>query len=250
MFTFSIDEAGYRNALNDLVVKLNADSQLLLKEEMRLLLRDVVSFTPPKTLAQGRKAVDRDLARNAAPLDAQKIKMPRMAEVVRKRDVEAIQKIADNVKGGFFKGRRLLQTTDDIRAEHKKNRTRYGRVRSDKRNMALLSVWRKYTREVQDRVGFAKAGWIRAAQGVGLKLPNFVTRHGANAPGGYVPPTPNRLVIESINRSSKIPNYERTVADATKRRVNSIKSEVARLLRGGKSRRGSLAGTAAGEPSS
>lgn len=250
MFKFDIDEAGYRNALNQFVTELNANGELLLKEEMRLLLRDVVSFTPPKTQAQGRKAVDADLRRNAAPLDAQKIKIPRMAELVRKRDVEAIQKFADNIKGGFFNRRRLLQTTEDIQAEHRRNRTRYGRVRSDKRNMALLSVWRKYTREVQDRVGFAKAGWLRAAEGVGLKLPNFVTRHAGNAPGQYIAPTPQKLVIESINRSSKIPNYDRTVAAATKRRVNSIKSELNRLLRGGKSRRGSFAGTATGAPSS
>lgn len=250
MFKFDIDEAGYRNALNEFVTRLNANGELLLKEEMRLLLRDVVSFTPPKTQAQGRAAVYTDLARNAAPLDPQKIKMKRMADVVRKRDVEAIQKIADNLKGGFFQRRTLLQTTDDIRAQHKKNRTRYGRIRKDMRNMALLSVWRKYTREVQDRVGFAKAGWLRAAEGVGLKLPNFVTRHAGNAPGQYIAPTPQKLVIESINRSSKIPNYDRTVADATKRRVNSIKSELNRLLRGGKSRRGSFAGTETGAPAS
>lgn len=250
MINFTIDKAGYQNAMNDFVVKLNANGELLLKEEMRLLLRDVVSFTPPKTLKQGRAAVFTDLTRNAAPLDASKIKMKRMAELVRKRDVEGIQALANNLKGGFFQNRTLLRTPDDIRAHHKKNRTRYGRIRKDMRNMALVSVWRKYAREVQDRVGFAKAGWIRAAEGVGLKLPNFVTRHGTNAPGQYIAPTPQRLVIESINRSSKIPNYERTVTDATKRRVNSIKSELARLLKGGKSRRGSFAGTVTGEAAS
>lgn len=250
MFKFDIDEAGYRNALNQFVTELNANGELLLKEEMRLLLRDVLSFTPPKTQAQGRKAVDNDLRLNAYPLDPQKIKMKRLADVVRKRDVEAIQKIADNLKGGFFQRRTLLQTTDDIRAQHRKNRTRYGRIRKDRRNMALLSVWRKYTREIQDKVGMAKAGWLRAAEGVGLKLPNFVTRHAGTSPSQYIAPTPNRLIIESINGASKIPNYDRVVTDATKRRVNSIKSELNRLLRGGKSRRGSFAGTATGAPSS
>lgn len=250
MIKFDIDEAGYRNALNQFVYQLNANGQVLLKEEMRLLLRDVIAFTPPKTQAQGRAAVDLDLSRNAAPLDPEKIKIPRMATLVRKRDIEGIQKFADNIKGGFFQGRKLLRTVEDVRAEHRKNRTRWGRVKSDKRNMALLNVWRKYAREVQSRVGFAKAGWLRAAEGVGLKLPNFVTRHGTNAPGQYIAPTPQRLVIESINRSSKIPDYERTVAAATKRRINSIKSELARLLKGGKSRRGSFAGTATGEAAS
>jgi hypothetical protein len=54
-------------------------------------------------------------------------------------------------------------------------------------------------------------------------------------------------VIEAINRSTKIPNYEqRVVSSAVRSRAMSIESELKRLLAGGKSRRGSLAGTASG----
>jgi hypothetical protein len=63
-----------------------------------------------------------------------------------------------------------------------------------------------------------------------------------------VAPTQNRLVIEAINRSTKIPNYEqRVVSSAVRSRAMSIESELKRLLAGGKSRRGSLAATASGQ---
>jgi hypothetical protein len=79
-------------------------------------------------------------------------------------------------------------------------------------------------------------------------MPGWVTRLSGAAGGGYVAPTQNRLVIEAINRSTKIPNYEqRVVSSAVRSRAMSIESELKRLLAGGKSRRGSLAATASGQ---
>lgn len=239
--------AKYRNDLNRFVTELNADAQLLLKEEMRLLLRDIVRFTPPKSLAQGRKAIEGDLRRNAKPLDPQKIDMPRLAAVVKKRDIPAILAITKNMRGGAWGGRTMLAGVDQIRAAHLRNRTAYGRVRGDRRNMAFLSDWRKYTKEVQDRVGWTKAGWWRAAYGVGLPLPSWVNKHKAYAPSGYIPPSKGALSITATNRSVKIPNYEeRHVFPAIQARAKSLASELRRLLAGGKSRRASLAGTALG----
>ena len=77
-----IDTVRYRNDLNQFVEKLNADAQILLKEEMRLLLRDISRLTPPKTLAQGRKAVAGDVSRAVGSLDPEKIKWPEMKKAV------------------------------------------------------------------------------------------------------------------------------------------------------------------------
>jgi len=248
---FQINQARYRDGLNQFVNRLGADAQLLLKEEMRLILREVMRFTPPKTFAQGRAAVAKDLAKNAAPLDPSKVRWPRMSEVVKKRNLAAIQKIADNQKKGFWASRKLLKSTSEIADQHKRNRTSRGRVSSDRRNMALLSVWRKYTREVQSRVGWAKAGWSAAAAGVGLPIPGWVQRLAGAAAGSYIAPTPNRLVIEARNRSVKIPNYQNDVVYAVVRsRAMSIEAELKRILGGGKTRRASLAHTIHGQPAS
>lgn len=248
---FQLNQARYRDGLNQFVSKLNADGQLLLKEEMRLILREIMRFTPPKTYAQGRAAVAKDLAKNAAPLDPAKIRWPRMAEVVKKRKLRAIQAISDNQKQGFWASRKLLVSTTELAEQHKRNRTSRGRVNSDRRNMALLSVWRKYTRDVQSRVGFAKAGWGAAAAGVGFVMPSWVQKLAGAAAGSYSAPTPNRLVIEARNRSVKIPNYQNDVVYAVVRsRAMSIESELKRILGGGKTRRASLAHTIHGQPAS
>jgi hypothetical protein len=246
--TLKFDEASYRNSMNTLVKELKADGVLLLKEEMRLLLRDIVKFTPPlKGHAQGRNAVVGDLNKNARPLDPAKIEMPRLAQVVRDRNAPAIVAITKNLKGGWG-GRRVLSTQAEIAAKHVRNRNNYGRVRRDQGNMAHLSDWLGYLKTVQSRVGYHRAGWLTAANAVGLRLPAWVSKHRRYAKGGYVPPSANSLTIISSNRSIKIPNYfERHVYPAVRSRVRSIESELRRLIAGGKSRRGSLAGTPTGQ---
>lgn len=242
-----IDTVQYRNDLNRFVTELNADSTLLLKEEMRLLLRDIQRLTPPKTLAQGRKAVSGDMSRVASPLDPDKIKFPAMAKAVRDRDAKAIQAIADNLKSGFYAKRHMISSDGDLRAAHQSARNNRGRVRRDQNNMTFLRIWRKYTSEIQSRVGYARAGWAQAAAGVGFKLPSWVARHSGYAKGGYKAPNPNDLEIVGVNRGAKIPNYQATVDAAMRLRVKSIGSELKRLIDGGKSRRASLAGTTYGQ---
>lgn len=244
------DTVKYRNDLNQFVTKLNADSALLLKEEMRLLLRDIQRLTPPKTLAQGRKAVQRDLRRVAAPLDPEKIKMPALKEAVTKRDIDAIRAIAKNIKGQFFSNRKLLTSDSEMKTAHLSARTSRGRVRRDAGNMAILRIWNKYANEIMGRVGYTRAGWFAAAEGAGLKLPSWVSKHSAYARGGYVAPTPNKLEVVSINRSSKIPDYQNIVNAAIKLRGKSLGMELKRIMDGGKSRRASLAGTTFGEAAS
>lgn len=243
----TFDTAKYRNDINAFVGKLGADGQLLLKEEMRLLLRDIQRLTAPKTLAQGRKAVSGDMGKVAGALDPDKIKWPEMKTAVRDKDIPAILALAQNAKQGYFSKRRFLTTPDQLAGAHLSARNNRGRVRSDQNNMTFASIWKKYTKSVQDRVGYARAGWAAAAQGVGLTLPSWVTRHSAYAKGSYKAPSSGTLEIVGTNRTSRIPNYQQTVDAAMRLRVKSIGSELKRLLDGGKSRRASLAGTTFGQ---
>lgn len=243
---YEMDLVRYRHTLNQFVTELRANKVFLLREEMRLLLRDILRFTAPNSLKQGRNAVRGDMSRLAAPLDPAKIKIPRLAELVRERNVDGILKFTKNLKGQWG-GRRLLDA-NTLGPEHLRARNRYGRVGRSNRNMAFLTDWRRYTTNIQSRVGWTKCGWFRAAQAVGLRLPAWITRHQAYAPSGYQAPTHHHPVIVAVNRSIKIPNYQaRYVEPAVRARANSLASELKRIFAGGKSRRGSLAHTAAGQ---
>lgn len=260
--TFTINQARYRDALNTFVHELNADALVLLREEMRLLLRDILILTPPtkspkrdgvkfSAKQRGDNAVEADLSRVATPLDWRDIENPRLAEAVYRRDQTVMRAIMKNMKQ--YRNASILESGEAIRASHIANRDRYGRVRRKVLNqVAFLADWQKYTRAVKSRVGFARAGWLRAAEGVGLPMPNWVRRHAGYARGGFQFQTtmPGVREIVAKNGSIKIPDYQIRIVNASmnKRRM-SIESELRRLMSGGKTRRASFAGTPFSEPS-
>ena len=105
--TLKFKTAQYRDSLNQFVTKLNADGVVLLKEEMRLLLRDILAFTPPtkspkgdevryNARQRGATAIENDMARLATPMDWKNIEMPALAKAVHKRDIAAIKAITSH----------------------------------------------------------------------------------------------------------------------------------------------------------
>jgi len=256
--TLTISTAQLRNAMNQLVVDVGADGRLLLKEEMRLLLSEILRKTPPtkspkgdevrfNARQRGNTAVENDMRRLASPLDWKNIEIPSLAKAVHGRNIPVINAILANL-GGKWKGKTILPNVAAIQASHLQNRNRYGRIRGRYNQLSFLGDWSKYTRTIKTRVGWTRAGWIKAAQAVGLTLPAWVTRHRAYAPGGYFAPTPSNMTITAINGAIKIPNYfERHVVPAVKQRARSMQREVAAIVAGRGSRRGSLAGTKAGQ---
>lgn len=135
---------------------------------------------------------------------------------------------------------------------HKERRNKYGRVTSKMASAIVSSAksLRSYIKEIQDHVGWARAGWLPAARKYGHKMPQWVARFG-NAPGavhenlGAGVSSPS---ITMINRGSAIPNYQRIVDAALINRYRSLGREALRILAGGKTRRASFAGTSASEP--
>lgn len=256
--TLTFNIAAHRNAMNQLVANLNANGRELLKEEMRLLLRDILQFTPPtrspkgddvkQTARQrGQTAIENDMRRVATPLFWKEIEIPELAEAVYRRDLPRIQAIIKNIP--TFRNKTVFASVADIQAEHLRRRNSYGRVRGRSNAVALGNDWAKYTRTLKSRVGWTRAGWWKAAQALGVPLPKWVTRHTAYAPSGYFAPRPSDMSITAINQAVKIPNYERRhVLPALNRRARSLVAEAKRLLAGGKSRRASFAGTATGSP--
>ena len=248
--TFQMNEARYRDVLNRYVQDLKADADKLLREEMRLLLRDMIKFTPPKNKKQGAKAVEADIQKAVGLLDQdsfarakEEVRLP-MRELIRRKDNETLQAALRSMD----KHNWIVKPFD--KTDHTRVRNAYGRVRRKTYVMTTDRVaYRRYVREVKARVGLAKAGWIKAAEGVGLTLPGWIRRHAGYAKGSFIPPTQNRLEIVAKNGSIKIPNYaDRVVRVAMQSRRISLESELRRLLAGGKTRRGSFATTSSAEP--
>lgn len=252
--TIVFDTAKLQNAINAFVYELKADSRLLLKEEMRLLLRDVMKFSPPqayKPMSDGQKLkkaradVSNDIFRSAVPLDASKITNPRISKLIRKKDIDGLNALARRMKRGPIAGR-VFVTPEALRGLHKKDRNAFGRVKYDRKRMTWGAGFRAYVKTIQARIGYLQSGWGRAARAVGLPMKNWVARHG-QSDGGYVAPQINNLRIEATNRSSKYPGYQRIVDFAIAARARSLAAELKAIVAGRGSRRASLAGTKAGQ---
>jgi len=257
--TFEMNQVRYRDGLNRFVFQMGADADKLLREEMRLFLRDIIRLTPPtksprtdevkySARQRGNSAIESDLQRLATPLDWKETKNPKLAEAIYRRDLNTMQAIMRNIPS--MRTKTILSSEDAIRQSHLKYRNRYGRILKKNLNqVAFLNDWRRYVGSLKKRVGYAQAGWLKAAEQVGLPLPSWVRRHAGYARGGFEAPTPQKAIIVARNGSVKVPNYQqRHVNYALAQRVRSIEREAQRLLRGGKTTRASFGATVYGQP--
>jgi hypothetical protein len=247
-----LDSLQYRNAVKRLIVEKGADAKLLLREEARLLIRDILKLTPPQTQQQGALSVEVNLKRAFSPLVASDFSGwgnklgKRIARLIRKKDVAQLNFLFSKI-GGKLGGKRIIGL-NDMPAIHKRLTNERGRV-SKSSYVALPQDFKAYLKIVKARVGWAKAGWNAAATAVGLAMPGYVTRHSGNRLGSIQFSPAPKLGVTLLNYSSKMPRYQAKVDYAVQRRYHSFLNEAKRILAGGQSRRGSFAGTATGAAS-
>lgn len=285
--TFDIKEAQYKLALNDLIREKRADAAQLLREEARLFVRDVVAFTPPRTKSIGLKAIAKDLAKvYATAAQVIKKAKEQGARGMAKQLAEAARngnssyfahllgrsanfsetvRVAPHARNGKlvsgyttprkvisrpiaqWAGGDVSKTLDPT--HHIRRRKANGRVTGGKWSQIVFNAksYKDYVKSIQDRVGYAKAGWERTAYKVGFALPDFVKGLAGIARGHvYEYGAPNFSIV-MVNRSSAIPDYQgRVVNPALRRRYVSLVKEAQRIMAGGKSRRKSFAGTPTG----
>jgi hypothetical protein len=247
--TVKFNDTNLRAQLNEFVFKLKGDAVLLLKEESRLLLRDILKFSPPrafqgpgKKFAGARQDVDYDLTLVAQPLDWKNIQEPRLAEAVQKKDLKLLA-ILGRRSRGLIAGRTFLSAAD-VKAVHYGARNGFGRVKSDQKRFMFLSDWRKYNRSVKGNIGLLQSGWSSAASALGQPLPNWVSRQ-TKKKGKYTPATKTNLTSEMSNPMNQFPKYYRILEFAVSNRVKSLQAELKAILEGRGSRRESLKGTSA-----
>src|SRR5262245_42876250 len=95
MITVQIDDSNFRRHLARFIDELGLEPIDVIRDQTRLLLRQIISFSPPKTLAQGRKAVAGDIRRSMAPIILDDFHLPRMhkrvAELAQRDDAGGLQ---------------------------------------------------------------------------------------------------------------------------------------------------------------
>lgn len=236
--SIEIDDYGWRTKL----AKYSAFTRTMmtdaLNEEWPLLIGLIIRLTPPKTLAQGRAAVNRDIRKTMRPFDPAAIRTEGIQEIVDRKDIEAYNIVAQRIKSGPMAGTYAVPFSPE---QHTHYRNRLGKIGTGTRGRAVVlgsdaGLLKKYIREVQNRVGWAKSGWLAALHLVGAKpAPGFVERHGEG--GGAViderkdPEYPSITAINRTPWAARRDEGQRIIKDAIDSREISIENKIKTKMR-------------------
>jgi len=192
----------FSKAVKEIALELRLSVLTVLIQQVKLWLIDVIHLTPPfgptptveSYNAQrkiGERAVAGDFSKAFGTLkELEILKSTEKVGVSLRRllrtDLSALETVLRRMK---VIGPNVKVIHKATAADHKKLRDKRGRVRR-----GIIPIYvvdkqsvRKLLKLAQDRVGWAKAGWLAAANGLGVKLPAWITRHTAKAKGLFTP---------------------------------------------------------------
>lgn len=232
--TFTIDDSKFRAQLARFVDELGLEAKDVVRDQTRLLLKQVIAFTPPKTLAQGRAAVARDIKRSMTPINLDFFPNARMRDRVEqlagKNDVTGLRDVFQTSTS--WRNWRVEPFSPSL---HTGDRDRNGRVRKNRMVFIPETVggqFAKYVATVQKFVGRLKAAWGPAYLAVGGTLPAWVARHAS--PRGSVQINfgdPQRPSIEFRNRAVGVGHLRHPFASAMRFRAEGMRRDIARRLK-------------------
>lgn len=210
-----------------------------LRVEMRALLRLVMTFTPPKTKAQGEKALARDIRRSVIPIRPKEFAGDHpfnvaMRKAIRKKDYDTAEFLLRHTMDKA-KDVQVVPFSKDL---HRDARGTRFRVRRWSRKMTLdFREWDEYGRYMKPRVGNAKGGWALGLEQLGGTVAGWVKRHAYA--GSFIDALKNPVeqYIQSNNSSTwgkgansgrSNGNTGRVIRNALRSRASVIAGKIAK----------------------
>lgn len=221
-----------------LAAAARVDYGLVIREEARFVTQQLIQFTPPKTMAQGKAAIAFDFTRLTTQLEYSYFKAREttggfyksIANYIRKREDTKLQALFNNRALNGFYGLTLLTNPQQILEQHKNRRTQYGRIRSGRRQFAsYMKDSNTAMRTIQERVGWTASGWIPAAKVTGARYKKFSDRFGGKS-GSQVSNFGRNPFILARNFNVKIPKYQSTVNAVLRSRIATTQKKLERVL--------------------
>lgn len=256
---FDVHTRNFGEQIDDLIRATGKEAAKVVRDEARLFVQDVIKHTPPfgptpstETYNEqrriGENAVERDIKRTYQGLEELKLfkggdekLLDRLRKLARQRRVEDLK---DTLRDLGIKNPEVFIEVDPN--YHAGKRDRRGRVRSGKgratTNRAIVlkeTTLRRYIREKKAHVGKAKAGWVTAAQGLGISLPKWITRH--SQPGQFIDKThdarqPSVTVANLVSWIQDTGADLRIINRALENRVRVMKIKLEKILEAAKRR--------------
>lgn len=172
-----VDTATFESAMNRWIALKRITLREGLRRQAGLLADELVRDTPPEKGRVGsrtfgaRKAgearAERDIQRAVRPLDPRTFRSEGLADAIREKRYDVIQKALPNF--------RIQPFAPDL---HRKAQDRDGRVRRPTLVATPDHVEHAaYVREIKQRVGLAKGGWVAAQQALGRQPQSWLLTH-------------------------------------------------------------------------
>lgn len=223
--SLTLDASRFNALIADYVSELGLEAKDVIRTQSRLFLQTAIRLTPPRTLAQGRKAAARDVRKAVAPISADDFKSEAIKRLINRQDKAALTAALPNIRKGW----QLVDFSPEL---HTGARGRDGKVKRSWHRATLdVKAWKKYVKEIQARVGRLKAAWVPALRAVGGTAPAWVAKHSAPS-GGYN----NNLdasnpSFTAISFGKGVANYARIYRDTLRARAHAMQRDLARKIR-------------------
>lgn len=155
-------------------------------KQAQLLTELCINLTPPRNAAQGRRRIAADVAMLFNPLQPDAIRDDGLRALARKGTRDDWNRMAEKAKNGKFAGKRAVEPSLLLHDPHKINLMRGWRGGGVSRLPRWVTIWkdrgalRSVIKSVQSRVGWARAGWLRAYRALGgNRVAEWYAKHGS-----------------------------------------------------------------------
>jgi hypothetical protein len=222
----------FANAISTYMNTRKVSVEKALKMQGRLLTKQIIDFTPPNTLAQGRKAIASDVRKTTKLLTPKEFISEKIKKLVSKKKRETLTKVFSRFRKGKLKGSKVEPFGKQHEAQHQRSRDRRGRAKSpDKFQVSTLTAApvNAYTKRIQEKVGMAKGGWARAYARLGGKPADWYARHSNQ--GFFVDQSGHRdrpyILLRNRSPWAGSGNAKSVVRNAMRSRAHKIKLAIA-----------------------
>jgi len=227
--TITIDASKWNAQVLALSVALGKDGPEVMKDEARLLIKQVIGFTPPRNKKHGENAIERDINRAVKPLNDAYFESDALKELARTKTPDQMQAILRGMKGW-----ERWEVKPFEKRLHNSKKDRRGRVQGRWRVFAhAADEVLAYIAKIKGHAGRLRAGWLPSYRMLGGKLPAWVARHASGARGyGTMSLNPQKPVITIENHALGVREVEAKVRQALRARISAMARRVKLILSG------------------
>lgn len=238
---FLTNAEGYREKIIAWMAAFGAGVRDTVRYQGRLLGEKVISLTPPRNRAQGRKAVAADIRRVILGLED----LPPSTQVQLVEKGETVVRAFIAKDGTVYGVDRAMYrpeaTQDEISRYHQSLRGARGRVSRAGSQTRDIGRWKfmeklvvtkesldEYIRTVQARVGRGKGGWAGGTLALGGNVAGWVAEHARTA-GTFVDGTNERnpfIFWENKSEWASGGDEDRVMQNAMQSRIQQITKSI------------------------